>query len=346
MAADSIPPEELQKLAYETLSSYFYEHQDEVIEIEILPPAIEPPDGIIMQDGLSIGIPKKILVLAFLEARKRFFEDMHNVEDTAAALQATNVMLLFDPEHITAANYRKRRLDMLKGSAPTETGSAYHRALRQELCFLNTILTSPLHRQSKSPTLWHQRFCILDPLMRIELNGATEEDRTAFWLAELTAVCRSGEQHPKNYYAWQYARRLLSRIGSHDVRGDIGHFVKDWCFKHPSDISGWSFLLHVISAIWPVARHSLLRNVLSYAIDLKAEQESLWVFIRVALAHESFSGPRTELYQTLQYYSKGLTMDEKDSALTNRVSSALRWIDEHQHLDTISASRRSTLSTG
>lgn len=63
---------------YESLSRYFEEHENEVVEIEVLPPAIEPLDGILMQDGSSLGIPKKALVSAFLVARQVFFKNKSN----------------------------------------------------------------------------------------------------------------------------------------------------------------------------------------------------------------------------------------------------------------------------
>jgi hypothetical protein len=67
---------DFQKVAYNALSTYFQQHEDEVVEIEILPPAIEPPDGIMMQDGRSLGVPKKVLALAFVEARRVFFSNI------------------------------------------------------------------------------------------------------------------------------------------------------------------------------------------------------------------------------------------------------------------------------
>jgi hypothetical protein len=66
----------LQSKAYTVLTTYLITHQDDILSIEILPPALPPPDGICMQDGLDIGIPKKILALAFLEARKRFHANL------------------------------------------------------------------------------------------------------------------------------------------------------------------------------------------------------------------------------------------------------------------------------
>ncbi|KAF1960450.1 hypothetical protein CC80DRAFT_294079 [Byssothecium circinans] len=73
---------DLQTLAYNNLNTFFTAHQDAPVEIEILLPCFEPEDGLSMQDGPNIGIPKEILVLAFLEARARFFRALsRNQED-------------------------------------------------------------------------------------------------------------------------------------------------------------------------------------------------------------------------------------------------------------------------
>ncbi|CAN9268198.1 unnamed protein product [Alternaria alternata] len=88
---------EFQKLAYKSLSNYFQEHADEVIEIEILPPAIQPPDGITMQDGSSLGIPKKVLALAYVEARHLFFMKDQGTQDLLAKMSTA---LMLGP-HIT-----------------------------------------------------------------------------------------------------------------------------------------------------------------------------------------------------------------------------------------------------
>lgn len=63
-----------QQIAYNTLTTFFTTHIDHVAEISVLPPGIEPQDGISMQEGPNLGIPKNILALAFLEARARFFK--------------------------------------------------------------------------------------------------------------------------------------------------------------------------------------------------------------------------------------------------------------------------------
>lgn len=69
---------EQQRLAYESLCCYLDKHENEVLEIEILPPAITPPNGLLLEDGSSLGVPKKVLAVAFLEARRAFFDNKNN----------------------------------------------------------------------------------------------------------------------------------------------------------------------------------------------------------------------------------------------------------------------------
>ncbi|KAF2846367.1 protein prenylyltransferase [Plenodomus tracheiphilus IPT5] len=315
----------LQALAYERLADFFQQHRNDVCEIEVLPPAVQPPDGIILEDGLHLGIPKKILALAYVEARRRFFASKEANGVTPAALQATKIMLLFDPEHLTAANYRKRWLDNLGAETGSQYESTFHKALRQELNFLNTILTSPLHRQSKSPTLWHHRLWILDPLFTFELKIATDSQCQNFWYAELAAVCKSGERHPKNYYAWQYARRILPRMiyEKEEVFVDV---VKDWCCKHPSDISGWTFLLALLSGSRNGTKaYATLRDVVHYTITLRAEQESLWIFIWTAAERCITPKEYTEICALFQENEDVASPSKNASMPPDQGSDTSRW---------------------
>lgn len=331
MASTDPSRAKLQTLAYETLSRCFQEHEDDVLEIEILPPAFEPSGGILMQDGLNLGIPKKILAIAYVEARERFFKEKHNNNMASTVLQATKVMLLFDPEHLTAANFRKRWLLTLKGEYESCQPAIYHKALQQELCFLNSILTSPLHRQSKSPTLWHHRAWLVDLWFPVAIEKASEDEQATFWCQELAAVCKSGEQHPKNYYAWQYARRFMSKVESSDTVDKCALLVEAWCCQHPSDISGWSFLLFLIPRVQSVSqRQDLVRDVLNYAITLRSEQESLWVFIRTILAQVTLYGARTEFEETLQTYRKDLEDVGPNVPALEQIVKALIWIDTNR----------------
>lgn len=310
----------LQAIAYQRLSAYLQEHQDHVCEIEVLPPAVQPPDGILMYDGLNLGIPKKILVLAFIEARQIFLHHKGRSDSSSEALQATKVILLCDSEHLTAANYRKRWL--VGAKARGQLSQTY---LCRELNFLNSILTSPLHRQSKSPTLWHHRSWLLDSLWKFGLPGASKDEKAAFWRAELAVVCKSGEQHPKNYYAWHYARRLVPRLTQDEIEG-FAHVVKDWCFKHPSDISGWTFLLVLLSGIRSGTKeHAIVMDVIKYATKLHAEQESLWFFLRTAAVRNSTQKGYLEACALLQEEDQERDHSEESSMAAKRAGSTVRW---------------------
>jgi hypothetical protein len=65
---------DLPAQAYSALNNFFSMYENEVVEIEMLPPAIQPTDGLLMQDGLNLGVPKKVLVAAYLKAKELFFE--------------------------------------------------------------------------------------------------------------------------------------------------------------------------------------------------------------------------------------------------------------------------------
>jgi hypothetical protein len=320
----------LQAQAYEALSRYLEAHHKQIVEIEVLPSAIKPPDGIFMEDGLNLGIPKKILALAFVEAREIFFANADNEDSHLLALQATKVMLLFEPEHLSAANFRKRKLVELRSGSTPEAQITYRKALKYEFCFLDSILTSPLHRQSKSPTLWHHRLWLLKLFLPSRVEDVPEDVKVGFWRVELTSVCKSGERHPKNYYAWQYARRLVERIDGMEATVDFAERVKEWCCKHPSDTSGWSCLLYLLpKAEPPSVRATLVRGVLDYTRKLQLENESVWVFLRTIIAHESLQRERIEFRSALQEYSKELQGTNEAAAQLQRVNDALAWIKKH-----------------
>ncbi|EKG21927.1 Protein prenyltransferase [Macrophomina phaseolina MS6] len=111
------PLDPKHQLAYAVLNKFFTRHQEDVVEIEVLPPALAPPDGsVTLEDGLCIGVPKRVLAAAFVAACSIFFEnrDEPNESSVLAALDATRVILLFDPEHLTAANFRRLQLEEVK----------------------------------------------------------------------------------------------------------------------------------------------------------------------------------------------------------------------------------------
>lgn len=342
--------EELKDRAYRVLSNFFTKHQDEVAEIEILPPAFQPADGISMQDGLNIGIPKKVLAMAFLKARELFFSGIKvDGPPSQLALEASRVILLFDPEYITAANFRKRRLLEICAQENAAAQSSFEEAVNREVVFLNSILTSPLHRQSKSPTLWHHRIWLLDYYLPLQLADNSGNQFLAVVRRELDAVCKSGERHPKNYYAWQYARRLHNRLSElyqdksrHEWKVSYPDFlstsalhVKAWCCRHPSDVSGWSFLGFLIDRLDSIPRRQeIVKQALEYAIKLQWDQESLWVFLRTVLADTTLREERYEVLDLLHGYGEMRSKTEANSITNSPLESnhakAIKWIKLYQ----------------
>jgi hypothetical protein len=68
-----MPKDDMVILAYHSLSHLFVINQHRPLEIEILPSAIQPPEGqLYLQEDGCIGIPKRVLVLAFQAARNIF----------------------------------------------------------------------------------------------------------------------------------------------------------------------------------------------------------------------------------------------------------------------------------
>ncbi|KAL9035209.1 MAG: hypothetical protein Q9214_006693 [Letrouitia sp. 1 TL-2023] len=248
-----------------------------VLEIDILPAAYPP---VLFHAHPSIGLPQSLLKSCFITARSILFSYLNrpdsrdpetvDLEHRKEALQATLIILLFDPNHLTAANFRKRHLLFLKDRDLT-TQNRLQEAVGFEKLILQSLLTSPLSRHAKSSTLWAHRIWLFSTFftesIRWKLGIAREEDRKGPEImkkgleTELAIVMKAGERHARNYYAWDYARQvfgLFSRKGdfceskilkeewitSTRVMGIT--MVHKWCLAHPRDISGWAFLIFLI----------------------------------------------------------------------------------------------------
>jgi protein prenyltransferase alpha subunit repeat containing protein 1 len=231
-------------------------------EIEILGKSfLLLPGQNLVRDGVAIGIPKLRLVQAFFVARKIIMDDTCRVQTLPSdnIRAATAVMLLMDPEHLTAANTRKRFLlkDLNETQAPDQARIA--EIIRRERCFVDSLLTSPLHRHTKSPCLWsHRRWLVEEQARRcMHVSSSDVQDTLS------RVVMIAGVKHPRNYYAWCHARWLVwqvaqnpqrqSRTGTDDeaavdtgVFEDIAYRVRDWCYRNNGDISGWCFLLFML----------------------------------------------------------------------------------------------------
>ncbi|RAL16521.1 uncharacterized protein BO97DRAFT_383090 [Aspergillus homomorphus CBS 101889] len=317
-----LPPSDDDVAFHELARIFSIRHQgNEVLEIEILPPGLGP----LLQDGNSVGITKKYLIQAFLTARRKFLDavngkpvDQLKLETTAshsapwshasdqALIVSTEIILLFDCEHLTACNWRKRRLAAaIQSHDPSGSDKdglqSLIDALHKELSFTKTYLCSPLHRHTKSPTLWNYRSWILSRLIRLQRPGMVAstpqgqpsklsyETSAGIVAGELAMVLRSGELHPRNYYAFGYLREAIDLVSDTSESGPnvsalLAEYmiqkVLQWCLAHPADISGWaftSFLLEKVSQ--DEIRRETVYQVIQFALDIGWEGESLWIFV-------------------------------------------------------------------
>ncbi|RJE25536.1 hypothetical protein PHISCL_02148 [Aspergillus sclerotialis] len=341
---------------FHQLSHIFSTRRGRILEFELLPAGV----GSLLQDGCSVGISKDALAQCFIIARQVFFDsalkDVNPGSTTVSPDQvvdynklsiSSQIILLFDCEHLTACNWRKRRLaSTIQAHDFSTAGHAEHEDLIQQLEFeltlMTTYLTSPLHRHTKSPTLWQHRLWVmshilrvqgLEPTGRIMTQSDTADYRTQparpgietvreLFIAELDVVQHAGELHPKNYYAFSYIREL-HRMLANAVGVDSG-FAElarslvtaslNWCLSHPRDISGWMFLLYLLDAIQDgqVTVESV-KTVVQFALDVGWDGEGLWTFVDMAALK---FGLVETIQDMLQSHSGTTTMNSAMSRLS------------------------------
>src|SRR5690606_32717358 len=105
---------------------------------------------------------------------------------------------LTDAEHLTAANTRKRAI-----LRDAKDSSDIKSTLGREKWFVDSLVTSRLHRHTKSPILWSHRRWLLTQFQKQGLQVYVPTEIR-------TIIFTSGERHPNNYYAWDHARWLLT----------------------------------------------------------------------------------------------------------------------------------------
>lgn len=266
------------KPAYIDLTKLFANlPESDLLEIEFLGSSHPLEPGVnFLQDGNAIAIPRLRLVQAFFVARQILIKYLGHVgaavtDDVTAA---TSVILLMDPEHLTAANTRKRAL--------SASGNPAKVALEKEIQFVDTLLTARLHRHTKSPNLWSHRRWLVSTCLSLGIPCNIRHDITY-------VVMVAGGRHPRNYVAWQHARFLLDSDPS--LASTIAFDAKSFCLKNHSDISGWSFLSDCIARIHDeetriLVRSSVLDDVLSMTQSFRWTNESVWVFLRTIIARE------------------------------------------------------------
>ncbi|KAJ5683250.1 hypothetical protein N7462_006415 [Penicillium macrosclerotiorum] len=293
--------------AFQQLAGVFASRGNKILEIEIIPSSL---GSSFLQDGCFIGITKKALVRAFTVARHLFtkrllpmtdddlrasLEKKEDKSDLASDLVVTEIMLLFDCEHLTACNWRKRRLLAAAAQCLNHTDPTLAKAqlFDAELTLLRSYQCSPLHRHTKSPTLWSHRLWVLDQWLQAEPRSAA----ALFSLerAELDIVLRAAERHPKNYYAFTYMRGLQTMLENRPDGKSHPNWaaewttrllnpVLNWCLANPRDISGWAFGLYLLQRVpEPALRADAVSRVLQFARDVGWDGESLWTFVDLAV---------------------------------------------------------------
>ncbi|RYO78907.1 hypothetical protein DL766_002997 [Monosporascus sp. MC13-8B] len=258
---------------------------NELLEIEVFGEDHPLEPGVnFLQDGAAVAIPKLRIAQAFFVARRILYEYLmdgsRSLNDQVT--RATSTVLLMDPEHLTASNVRKRAvLSLLK-----DQGSDPSLVLKGEMQFVDSLLTSHLHRHTKSPTLWGHRRWLVQEFMAHGIPMDQGKDMT-------NVIMVAAERHPRNYYAWDHARWLFrhpARWGiSPESIATVADDVKRWCFKHPSDTSGWSFLMSFIERIpdeelRPSIGEAILSETLELTDIFRWTNESVWVFLRTLVA--------------------------------------------------------------
>jgi hypothetical protein len=193
-------------------------------------------------------------------------------------------------------------------------------AYTQEMHFLNSILTSPLHRQSKSPTLWFHRWWLMNQLL------PQTQDYESLFTSEMWAIMKSAERHPNNYYAWQYGRKFLLGLLKLEncnqplpILQKVHDLINVWCLSNPSDTSGWTFLAFVLSNVPtdPSTSSKVIESVMGFASKTAWKKEALWVFLRDIASDESIlpSKERARLYAQIHDFVESsmgqLDPDEK-----------------------------------
>lgn len=303
---------------FRDISSALLLRFDDLLEFEFLG-ASHPlgEDVTFLQDGNALAIPKLRLIQAFLPARTLLMRYLCDEGQASPdeILRATAVILLMDPEHLTAANTRKRIL-VRQNQEKTRD------ALLEEKYLIDSLLTSHLHRHTKSPILWsHRRWLML------RLREAGHSPDLAGELRRIVHI--SGERHPRNYYAWDHARFLLrafdhtSPAAPSQLRLTLVQDTKKWCFNHHDDTSGWSFLGFLLRECEEAAAKPMFAEVCGYAKAYTWRNESVWYFLRNLAREVSLAGQELgDFHHVIQTLASGLGDENEEKSV---LLQATRW---------------------
>lgn len=313
----------------------------ELLEIEILGKSHQLPPGYhVLVDGNSIAVPKVAVVQAFTIARPLLFKCLPDLPERQQDIRnATAVILLMDPEHITAANARKRVIQTYRKRPAAELKAE----LTRELWWLDSMLTARLSRHTKSPTLWSHRRWVIEICQSLQMPYDIHQDLTSVLLV-------AAERHPRNYYAWLHMRWLF-QISHSYVSGselpqirDTANFdnskllstITAWCLRNPADTAGFSFLLFCIfqnpgnltgGKSRMETSSSICKEVLDLAVSFKWVHESVWVFLRTLVASGVAEDQRTAFFKSIEAI---LAARSGDSKAQSTLQAARKWCIKYE----------------
>ena len=300
------------------ISDVLIESSDQLLEIELLGKShVLHPNSTVLRDENAVAVPKLRIVQAFIVAQKlhkQFLADNDNVSRDDI-LRSTAVMLLMDPEHLTAANTRKRLIMTKLEDQDVED------ILCSEKHLLDSLLTSRLHRHTKSPTLWNHRRWLMEQYRLHDIEVPVEDD-----ISNIIMV--SGERHPRNYYAWCHARYLTNAfiLPSSKAEEALSRMIgptQKWCFAHHNDISGWQFLIFLLDKR-PSETSAVFRETLKLACSFKWRNESVWYFLRYVAA----SGAGTADMEEFENVRRGLLDNAgEDESGKRTLERATQWLE-------------------
>ncbi|ROT43721.1 hypothetical protein SODALDRAFT_336943 [Sodiomyces alkalinus F11] len=330
-----------QTHVFREISQVLTQHEGpELLEIEILGRSHPvPAEQVLLRDQNAVGVPKLRLIQAFVVARQILKRHAGRGLSTPEAAEgvnlATAVLLLMDAEHLTAANTRKRVLSSHLAAADDDAqGRLFY--LEREKLLVDSLLTSRLHRHTKSPNLWSHRRWLMEQYRTSRLPVDVDV------LAGMQVVTTSGERHPRNYYAWCHARWLVktfrSDLDEAERRRLLWERVVSWCYAHHDDVSGWSFLDHLgVQGLAGDADAPL--ETFSRTLDLVAKlgrawaNESVWWYLRTTAARLPLSHTDRDAFRSVHQRLLALALGQDLSAGRDAVGvleTAWRWYEQNR----------------
>ncbi|KAL1884318.1 hypothetical protein VTK73DRAFT_12 [Phialemonium thermophilum] len=310
--------------AYDAISEVLsLSSTSDLLDIEILGSShILGGETYVLRDGRAVGISKIGLAQAFFTARAVLNKALR--ERTAAPsdeelMTATLVVLLMDPEHLTAANVRKR---IIQRRLSCSSGAEGRACVLLEKRVVDSLLTSRLHRHTKSPTLWSHRRWLVGCWQSLQMRVNVLDD-----IVGVVAV--AGERHPRNYYGWSHARWLMS-LDVQTPSEEVLLATKEWCLRHRDDTSGWSFLCFLLTVTVSDDKSicsGIFREVLTLVMNLRWTNESVWVFLRT-LAARGLLGD--DAHAEFERACSRLIESTKDSAEQMRLQTCYSWYNTYR----------------